>query len=452
MLPLRVPTPPMFHKFADFPPEIRRAIWKQAVEDVEPRIIYLDQRRLNYSTASFSRVRSDGKPPTSPLIVPIRMKAIEMDVEEEFYLAKHTRRRNITLHEWMDENPGLFTRLEDRIIYNDEEGIEDYDEVRGPGVTGMDEDENNMEDDHAAFYTMKYLLDERVKVEYQDYTDIGPIHLKGFQRTCSIPSLLLVCKESFDIASKVYCHAFSSLGCPAEQYFDFDRDFLYLNSESFLGDKPYSEELDSLPRNDVHRLRNIAITPPIALFEFPEFYRWISEILGFFGHIKQVIMVTEPSIPPIQFLPPRSYLDLRFREHREKLSPNEYRPDAHLVRYRNLFPEENNFSRRRLERERIRWNRIINRFNKATGRDFSSWEMPLFDYKIILTSQMDTNLRIDDSNGLLESDYDGSSGWETDDGMSSELLGAETDGSDELDGFDEYEEDQEDEENPDESG
>jgi hypothetical protein len=69
-----------------------------AIEDIGPRIVYLNQHRLSYSVASLSRVRSDGKPPTSPLIMPICMKAIEMDADEEYYITKHTRRRDMTLH------------------------------------------------------------------------------------------------------------------------------------------------------------------------------------------------------------------------------------------------------------------------------------------------------------------------------------------------------------------
>ena len=62
-----------------------------------------------------------------------------------------------------------------------------------------------------------------------------PQGLYGF-RSESIPSVLLVCKESYSVASKVYSRAFASLGAFPQTYFNFELDTLYLDGRSLSND------------------------------------------------------------------------------------------------------------------------------------------------------------------------------------------------------------------------
>lgn len=74
-----------------------------------------------------------------------------------------------------------------------------------------------------------------------------PKALYGFKSESHVPALLLVCHESFCVASKVYSLAFSSLGAFAETYFNFRQDTLYLDGAS-VSRKP------SLYRGDIRRI------------------------------------------------------------------------------------------------------------------------------------------------------------------------------------------------------
>lgn len=99
---------------------------------------------------------------------------------------------------------------------------------------------------------------------YRPYQE-RPQKLYGYYSE-STPGVLLACKESFEVASKVYSPAFASLGALPQTYFNFDLDTLYLDANSLknsLQDTfnlewllPLQEDLSLV---DLRKVRNLAI-------------------------------------------------------------------------------------------------------------------------------------------------------------------------------------------------
>ncbi|KAK6596820.1 hypothetical protein H4I96_09472 [Botrytis cinerea] len=75
----------------------------------------------------------------------------------------------------------------------------------------------------------------------QDVKDLEEVQARikhdnqhGFSSNAQIPNLLLICKESYNIASIRYKRAFPSVGAFAETYFDYERDILLTFGEQLV--------------------------------------------------------------------------------------------------------------------------------------------------------------------------------------------------------------------------
>lgn len=157
--------------FGKLPMEIRIAIWKYALPG--PRIVLVEVAYLASTNFGRRRVRSDRTVP--------------------------------------DTGPGPWPR------------IEGYDEqlhkrsAKEPISTAEDDEGWDTDDDSDPFE------------ESGDWRQ----RLWGIRTRCSTPAMLLACRESHNIASKVYCRAFGTKSALPSVWFDFEQDTLYLNQETF---------------------------------------------------------------------------------------------------------------------------------------------------------------------------------------------------------------------------
>lgn len=62
---------------------------------------------------------------------------------------------------------------------------------------------------------------------------IKSMKLVGLISGCTPPQILLVCRESFGVAAKLFQPAFACLGSLPQTYFNFSTDTLYICHESF---------------------------------------------------------------------------------------------------------------------------------------------------------------------------------------------------------------------------
>lgn len=189
-----------FTCFNKLPVEVRLMIWKFALPD--PRIVYIKARRLRTDDdpSWWKRVRSDKaiEGPAGPAPYP---EADDADDEssydffdiEDYELDKIERKmackRLLTPD---DKFTGRMTRADAKAILM---RPEKHRAIELPGIH-------------------------------------RPAHLHGVYSESGIPSLLLVCKESFGVASKSYTAAFGAKGAFPQTYFDFHRDTLHIDFNS----------------------------------------------------------------------------------------------------------------------------------------------------------------------------------------------------------------------------
>ncbi|KAF7854778.1 hypothetical protein EAF04_010346 [Stromatinia cepivora] len=82
----------------------------------------------------------------------------------------------------------------------------------------------------------------------------------GFSSEAEIPNLLLVCKESHEVASKRYQRAFPYEWSFAETYFDFERDILLLSEKQVrFAILPEDNKCHLMARSEACKIRNLAL-------------------------------------------------------------------------------------------------------------------------------------------------------------------------------------------------
>lgn len=175
-----------FPRFNDLPKELRLAIWEYAA--TVPRIVHLTKKTLRTDKDPdwWRYVRSDKS----------------VDDEDDFY----------DTFELPDFEISRINR-----------------DVACQRLLTRDEDYNGSMTREEA----RRILHSPPRYSYY-VQPLPPRPLHGF-RSETIPSVLLACQESFEVASKVYSRVFVSLGAFPQTYFNFQQDTLYLDSNSVLG-------------------------------------------------------------------------------------------------------------------------------------------------------------------------------------------------------------------------
>jgi hypothetical protein len=148
----------------------------------------------------------------------------------------------------------------------------------------------------------------------QDDDDDGDV-LLGFKSDLPVPVLLLVCRESHAIASRYYTKTFTCtngethIAIP-QTYFDYEHDILYLDQKGSFrtaenGHSTFYNHLFDLDREEVKRVRNLALWIDLAAEGIEDIERTLAEILGCFGGVARFTLVVDTFMrsPPFDPMP-----------------------------------------------------------------------------------------------------------------------------------------------------
>jgi hypothetical protein len=173
-----------------------------------------------------------------------------------------------------------------------------------------------------------------------------PEPLHGVYSESGIPSLLLVCKESFGVASKSYTAAFGAQGALPQTYFDFRRDTLYLGSYSLLpvrdtwfwnwrfntyfDDDPPEDLEYFLPTNETSMVESLAVlfvlpcVGPALESDF-RFISWSYSLHRTFPRLKRLTIVERHYTPGDCFEIRAEDTELRFVDSTRDLLEKHFR-------------------------------------------------------------------------------------------------------------------------------
>jgi hypothetical protein len=228
---LRNETPP-FPQFSKFPKEIRLMVWEAAIE---PRIVHVQARPLNECRHILRHVRSD--------------KTVPDRCEEENPADLWAAQRQMSLDERVEE-------------YHKWMALDEEDE---------------------------WELDARIEDIRERFQP-----LTGLCSDCPIPSLLLACRESFSVASKVYTRSFSSLGAVAQIYFNFELDTLHIDEDSYCEyfcDDVFDGILDYICPDELAKIENLSLHESVVEGFDQEGY--LCDIVSRLGNVQNVYIVPE---------------------------------------------------------------------------------------------------------------------------------------------------------------
>lgn len=226
----------MFTKFPELPREIRLLIWEAALPG--PRIVHLRSEFLTSCKFGTRRVRSD--------------KTLACDcVKCEVYAP----RKEIAEH-----REGACTTAD--VV--EEAGNED-------GGWHTDDDTDRDQEDLG-----------------------GPDTLRAFRTKCPAPVVLFVCRESHEVASKVYTRCFPSLGGFPTVWFNYQLDILYFD---FFNDEIGENEdaLELLNPKELAKVENLCVHSEAILNEAVIYEMWLASLLGLFGGVKSFHAITKHS-------------------------------------------------------------------------------------------------------------------------------------------------------------
>ncbi|KAH7413369.1 hypothetical protein BKA64DRAFT_353177 [Cadophora sp. MPI-SDFR-AT-0126] len=120
-------------------------------------------------------------------------------------------------------------------------------------------------------------------------------HTMGFDTDVPIPGLLLACRESYQVASKVYTKSFSALGSIAQTYFSFKTDTLYLDihTEAPTAESILQDVLPYMCQDELAKVEKLAINRNLLTETMGSYENYLACILYFFKNVKTVHLVSE---------------------------------------------------------------------------------------------------------------------------------------------------------------
>ncbi|KAH7370816.1 hypothetical protein BKA65DRAFT_590081 [Rhexocercosporidium sp. MPI-PUGE-AT-0058] len=123
-------------------------------------------------------------------------------------------------------------------------------------------------------------------------------HTMGFDTDVPIPGLLLACRESFQVASKVYTKSFSALGSIAQTYFNFKADTLYLDihTEAPTAKSILQDVLPYMCQDELAKVENLAVNRNLVTETMSGCENYFACILYFFRNVKTVYLVSESKL------------------------------------------------------------------------------------------------------------------------------------------------------------
>jgi hypothetical protein len=117
---------------------------------------------------------------------------------------------------------------------------------------------------------------------------------QGFRSHCPQPALLSVCRESFEVASKLYSRHFSNAGSYPETYFNFAIDTVHIDHDSMLLSSPYGHtiRLGLALCGDALLMENLSVHVGLYAFHVGV-TKWICTILEYFRNLKKLTIVDD---------------------------------------------------------------------------------------------------------------------------------------------------------------
>lgn len=227
----------------------------------------------------------------------------------------------------------------------------------------------------------------------------------GFSSEAKIPSLLLVCKESHEVASKRYQRAFPYEWSFAETYFNYERDILLLSEKQIqFAILPEGDKRHFMAPSEARKIRNLALQfrPNLRASTIDDRdvkTKDLAKLLELFCNVEDLTIVVDNHLPyghenglsssqndnePVLFEP------IQINEALLMFPPERRFSDTH----RGLFQENVNllelkFCMDRLNRKRLQ--------DIANG---SVWNLPRFQWKILTTAAFQTRFK------RLQKDYE----------------------------------------------
>jgi hypothetical protein len=216
----------------------------------------------------------------------------------------------------------------------------------------------------------------------------------GFRTDARIPSILLACREAYNVACFYFQRAFSNKTGTSfpEIYFDFANDFLYLGPE-WVGpgesSRCYQERITYVLANELHpadlsRIENLAVwwdnehagTNPIA--------KYIASILCHFGNVKHITIVSKIYRPAKSgHASQKTHADL-------KLLDGTKLPGADIeARGRPLPGSSSHLPRSHVD---LRLLRVFSSRSGELPHSPKMWKVPTIEYNVITTPEGEETL------------------------------------------------------------
>ncbi len=122
--------------------------------------------------------------------------------------------------------------------------------------------------------------------------------MMGFDTDVPLPSLLLACHESFQVASKVYKKSFSALGSFAQTYFNFKLDTLYLDlhTEAAGIEAIVQDVLPYMCHDELAKVEKLSINRDLLAETMGSFENYLACILFFFSNVKTVYLISDSEL------------------------------------------------------------------------------------------------------------------------------------------------------------
>ncbi|KAM3068384.1 hypothetical protein ACMFMF_009199 [Clarireedia jacksonii] len=125
-------------------------------------------------------------------------------------------------------------------------------------------------------------------------------HLNGrdqyqcFRSHCPPPAILSVCRESFEIASKLYSRHFSIPGSHAQTYFNFAIDTLHIDHNTFLSGHPseYPFRTSRLLCDEAKLIENLSVGVSLCS-PYDRVQKWIIHLLQHLRNLKKLTIVDD---------------------------------------------------------------------------------------------------------------------------------------------------------------
>ncbi|KAL3428299.1 hypothetical protein PVAG01_01808 [Phlyctema vagabunda] len=123
----------------------------------------------------------------------------------------------------------------------------------------------------------------------------------GFSSDCPTPEILFVCRETYNLFSRFYTQTFSKPSSFPQTYFDFARDFLYINIETFNhhqgAEGTLLRGIGGMNPSELSRVRNLALSFPPAIVDLGTVHETVEgclvAILGLFTNVEHLVLVSE---------------------------------------------------------------------------------------------------------------------------------------------------------------